>query len=210
MRNPASSGPLFSPPRPRNRTLEPNTLTVSSVPLRIAELMVDRTAGQAFFGCNMAAASAPCGWPRGGGMATSRRRLVLPVLWRTSVRCHVSGASGTVQCCSPPTEDVLGEMPPTEAIQELGLPVESGDRPAELTQEIAAGIVSGAGGGCGDDGMGVAAAKLGAEKPFILQCRPNCLPGFSGENSLTWRSSSGTTLRPIVVRELLAYQTLIV
>ena len=59
-------------------------------------------------------------------------------------------------------------MPPTEAIQELGLPVVSRDVPAELTPEIAAGIASGAGGGCGDDGRGVTAAKLGAEKPFIL------------------------------------------
>ena len=142
---------------------------MSSVPSRIVELMADRTAGQAFFGCNMAAASAP----RGRGVAkknqlgcgvTSRRRLVLPVCWRTLVRCHVSGRSNVV----PPTEDVLGEMPPTEAIQELGLPVVSGDLPAELTPEIAAGITSGAGGGCGDDGRGVTAAKLGAEKPFVL------------------------------------------
>ena len=68
----------------------------------------------------------------------------------------------------PPTEDVLGEMPPTEAIQELGLPVVSGDLPAELTSGIAAGIASGAGGSGSEDGRGVTAAKLVAEKPFIL------------------------------------------
>ena len=59
-------------------------------------------------------------------------------------------------------------MPPAEAIQELGLPVVSGDLPAALTSGIAAGIASGGGGSGSEDGRGVTAAKLVAEKPFIL------------------------------------------
>ena len=54
-----------------------------------------------------------------------------------------------------PTGDALGEMPPTEAIQELGLPVVCGDLSAELPPEVTAGMESsGVGGSSGGDGWG--------------------------------------------------------